>query len=276
MLDFGDLSVMTKADAEAIGFVVCNDVPHKVIDLPDNDSTISAKTSDGRRVTFNLQLHEPGGTARFVESQVYHCGIPLAEPFRIKGLDAPKTEVSAEIIAFADQVDQFTGFSSFVAGTDMPNVNVAIASEQDQRLVALIALTTDLAREARQAKDVRGIVSKRGAVVDRALASSSVQVTTWNRGPHAKPTTSTGTPCSGPTSAIARACRPTSGSSSLPACSLLARLRRMDRYALLWSQMQSTWLPKLRRDWAMRPPAASRRRSAAARLNIDASPARSA
>lgn len=97
-------------------------------------------------------------------------------------LDEPKADVSAKITAFADQADRLARFSNFVAGTDLPNVNAAVASEQGQSLVALIALASDLAREARQTKDVRALVIERGAVVDRALASLSLQVTTWGRG----------------------------------------------------------------------------------------------
>ena len=97
-------------------------------------------------------------------------------------LEAPKTDVSAEITAFADQADRLARFSNFVAGTDLPNVNAAIASEQGQSLVALIAFASDLAREARQTRDVRALVIERGAVVDRAIASLFVQVSTWGRG----------------------------------------------------------------------------------------------
>ncbi len=52
MADIRDLPVMTEADAKALGFAGFNDVPHKVIDLPDTAFTISVKTSDGRRATF--------------------------------------------------------------------------------------------------------------------------------------------------------------------------------------------------------------------------------
>lgn len=97
-------------------------------------------------------------------------------------LDAPKTDVSAEITAFADQADRLARFSNFVAGTDLPSVNAAVASEQGQSLLALIAFANDLAREARQTRDVRALVVERGAVVDRALASLSAQVTIWGRG----------------------------------------------------------------------------------------------
>jgi len=97
-------------------------------------------------------------------------------------LDAPKTDVSAEVTAFADQADQLARFSNFFAGSDLPNVNAAIASEQGQSLVALIAFADELSREARQTRDVRALVVERGAVVDRALASLSAQVTIWGRG----------------------------------------------------------------------------------------------
>jgi hypothetical protein len=77
MPDIRDLPVMTTADAEAIGFAGFNDVPHKVIDLPDGDFTVSAKTSDGRRVTFSFQPHSPDGTARFVDIQFHDRGTTI-------------------------------------------------------------------------------------------------------------------------------------------------------------------------------------------------------
>ena len=52
MPDITDLPVMTRADAIAAGFAGYNDVPHKPIDVPDGAFTITAKTSEGRRVTF--------------------------------------------------------------------------------------------------------------------------------------------------------------------------------------------------------------------------------
>jgi hypothetical protein len=97
-------------------------------------------------------------------------------------LDTPKTDVSAEITAFADQADRLARFANFVAGTDLPNVNAAVASEQGQSVVALIGFANDLAREAGQTRNVRALVVERGAVVDRALTSLSVQVMTWGRG----------------------------------------------------------------------------------------------
>jgi hypothetical protein len=97
-------------------------------------------------------------------------------------LDAPKTDVSTEITAFADQADRLARFTKFVAGTDLPNVNAAVATEQGRSLVALIAFAADLAREARQSHDVRALVIGHGAVVDRALAALWTQVRRWGRG----------------------------------------------------------------------------------------------
>ncbi|MGN7161178.1 hypothetical protein [Sphingomonas sp. SAFR-052] len=97
-------------------------------------------------------------------------------------LEAPGTDVSAEITAFADQADRLARFTNFVAGTDLPNVNAAVASEQRQSLIALIAFADELAREARRTRDVRALVVRQGAVVDRALASLSVQVAAWGKG----------------------------------------------------------------------------------------------
>ena len=97
-------------------------------------------------------------------------------------LDAPRTDVSAELTAFADQADRLARFGAFVAGTDIPGINAAAASEQGQSLVALIAFADQLAREARDAKAVRALVAERGAAVDRALAALAVQVDVWGKG----------------------------------------------------------------------------------------------
>lgn len=66
-----DLPIMTRADAVAIGFAGFNDVPHKPIDIPDGEFTITAKTSDGRRVTFCFMPDRENSPAGFVDIQ-YH------------------------------------------------------------------------------------------------------------------------------------------------------------------------------------------------------------
>jgi hypothetical protein len=97
-------------------------------------------------------------------------------------LEVPGSDVSVKITAFTDQADRLARFTNFVAGTDLPNVNAAAASEQGKSLVALIAFANELAREARQTRDVRALVAARGYVVDRALASLSTQLSTWGKG----------------------------------------------------------------------------------------------
>jgi hypothetical protein len=61
MPDITELPVMRAADATAIGFAQFNDVPHKVIDIPDGGFTLTTKTSDGNRVTFYFGPYETGG-----------------------------------------------------------------------------------------------------------------------------------------------------------------------------------------------------------------------
>ena len=97
-------------------------------------------------------------------------------------LDAPKRDVAAELTAFADQADRLARFTNFVAGTDIPGITEAAASEQGQSLIALIAFADQLAREARDVKAVRALVAERGATVDRALAALAVQVDVWGKG----------------------------------------------------------------------------------------------
>ncbi|WP_159513329.1 hypothetical protein [Sphingomonas sp. T1] len=76
MADIRTLTVMTEADAKALGFAGYNDVPHTVIDLPDGAFTVSAKTSDGRRVTFCFMPYGDG-PARFVDVQYHERGTSI-------------------------------------------------------------------------------------------------------------------------------------------------------------------------------------------------------
>ncbi|MCJ2180175.1 hypothetical protein [Novosphingobium album (ex Hu et al. 2023)] len=77
MADIRDLPVMTKADAVSIGFAGFNDVPHKPIDIPDGEFTITAKTSDGRRVTFCFLPGKDYGPAEFVDIQYHDAGTAI-------------------------------------------------------------------------------------------------------------------------------------------------------------------------------------------------------
>ena len=97
-------------------------------------------------------------------------------------LEAPKADVVAELTAFADQADRVARFANFAAGTDIPGITAAAASEQGQSLIALIAFAHDLAREANDAAKVRALVAARGDTVDRALAALGQQVDIWGKG----------------------------------------------------------------------------------------------
>ena len=71
MADITTLPVMTAVDAESIGFARFNDVPTLPVEIPDGNFTITAKTSDGRRITFFFGEHKRGAPPSFVDIQ-YH------------------------------------------------------------------------------------------------------------------------------------------------------------------------------------------------------------
>lgn len=71
MADITTLPLMTAADAESIGFARFNDVPTLPIDIPDGNFTISAKTTDGRRITFFFGEHRTDAPPSFVDIQFH-------------------------------------------------------------------------------------------------------------------------------------------------------------------------------------------------------------
>lgn len=77
MSDITRLPVMTAADAESIGFTRFNDVPTLPIDIPDGNFTISAKTTDGRRITFFFGEHRRGAPPSFVDIQYHDHGATI-------------------------------------------------------------------------------------------------------------------------------------------------------------------------------------------------------
>jgi hypothetical protein len=79
------LPVMTGSDAQAIGFAAFNAVPTLPIDIPDGGFTLSAKTSEGRRITFYFGPYVTGGPARFVDIQ-FHDGATVPDA---RGAPAP-------------------------------------------------------------------------------------------------------------------------------------------------------------------------------------------
>lgn len=74
MADIRALPVMTAADATSIGFARFNDVPTLPVDIPHGNFTISAKTSDGRRITFFFGEYQTGAPPSFVDIQFHDFG----------------------------------------------------------------------------------------------------------------------------------------------------------------------------------------------------------
>lgn len=74
MADITSLPVMTANDAASIGFARFNNVPTQPLDIPDGDFTISARTSDGRRVTFYFGAWRRGGPPSVVTIQYHDAG----------------------------------------------------------------------------------------------------------------------------------------------------------------------------------------------------------
>ena len=73
------LPVMTSTDAESLGFARFNRVPTLPIDVPDGGFTITAKTSEGRRVTFYFGPKRTGGPPRFIDVQYHDSGMTVPD-----------------------------------------------------------------------------------------------------------------------------------------------------------------------------------------------------
>lgn len=56
-------------EAEANGFAQFNNGPHLCVEVPDGPFTISAKTSEGKKITFAFCPYEEGGPAQCVDVQ---------------------------------------------------------------------------------------------------------------------------------------------------------------------------------------------------------------
>ncbi|WIW89612.1 hypothetical protein K3M67_06545 [Sphingobium sp. V4] len=70
---------MTSADAASIGFAIFNHVPTLPIEIPDGGFTITAKTSEGRRVTFYFGPYLTGGPPRFIDIQYHDATITVPD-----------------------------------------------------------------------------------------------------------------------------------------------------------------------------------------------------
>ena len=73
------LPVMTSTDAESIGFAIFNHVPTLPIDIPDGGFTVSAKTSEGLRVTFYFGPSRTGGPPCFIDIQYHDSGMTVPD-----------------------------------------------------------------------------------------------------------------------------------------------------------------------------------------------------
>ena len=82
MSDITQLPVMTATDAQSCGFARFNDVPTLPVDVRDGGFTISAKTTEGRRLTIYFGANTHGGPARFVDIQYHDKGTTIANADR--------------------------------------------------------------------------------------------------------------------------------------------------------------------------------------------------
>ena len=64
----------TGEQAKADGYAEFNGYPHLCVDVPDGGFTISAKTSEGKRVTFSFQPYRSGGPAQCVDICYHDSG----------------------------------------------------------------------------------------------------------------------------------------------------------------------------------------------------------
>ncbi len=73
------LPVMTSADAASIGSAIFNHVPTLPIDIPDGGFTVSAKTSEGLRVTLYFGPYQTCGPPRFIDIQYHDAGMTVPD-----------------------------------------------------------------------------------------------------------------------------------------------------------------------------------------------------
>jgi hypothetical protein len=66
--------ILSPEAAKALGFAEFNGGPHLCVDVPDGMSTITARTSDGRRITFAFLEYEKGKPPQAVDIQYHDNG----------------------------------------------------------------------------------------------------------------------------------------------------------------------------------------------------------
>lgn len=73
------LPIMSSEDARSIGFAPFNRVPTLPVDIPDGGFTVSAKTSEGLRVTFYFGPSRTGGPPSFIDIQYHDAGMTVPD-----------------------------------------------------------------------------------------------------------------------------------------------------------------------------------------------------
>ena len=63
---------ITSEKAEAKGYAKFNNVPHHLVDVPDGNSTITCRMSDGTKVTFAFLAYTTGGVPKCVDICEHH------------------------------------------------------------------------------------------------------------------------------------------------------------------------------------------------------------
>lgn len=66
-MDIVPFPVSTSDDAKAAGYAEFNRQPTLCVDIPDGGFTISAKTSEGKRITFAFMPYRNGGAPQCVD-----------------------------------------------------------------------------------------------------------------------------------------------------------------------------------------------------------------
>ena len=177
MPDITDLPVMTRADAIAAGFAGYNDVPHKPIDVPDGAFTITAKTSEGRRVTFCFLESTYGGPPRFIDIQFHDRGttIPNADNGVSPTFNAFAITRGGKFVADSRPLDEDIKPSILVlmldkAGEEPTRPSPKSAPMSDTDLASLLTR----AAEVVAAPDSR-IVSHRNALAGHLIAEAAIR-----------------------------------------------------------------------------------------------------
>jgi hypothetical protein len=66
--------ICTAEEAVAYGYAEFNRNPHLCVDVPDGSFTITAKTSEGKRITFSFLPYKHDGPAKCVDIQYHDSG----------------------------------------------------------------------------------------------------------------------------------------------------------------------------------------------------------